>query len=489
MSEFRGQRREPARVRLPLWAVGTIGTALLLLLAVAGYFVFVWAFNFASGIEVTSPDLSGVESVNSAETNPTNNDEPQRDLADPSVIRETTNEPESLLPLDTFQAWEGTERVNVLMLGVDVRCEESGPTHTDSMILVSVDPVSQSVSMLSIPRDIWVEIPGVGMDSINQAHFWGEVYEYPGGPPQLAMDTVENFLGVRVDHYITISFEGFRDFINLIDSIEVDVPVAIDDPYYPDECYGYEPFQIDAGLQPMNGPIALKYARTRATGNGDIDRAGRQQAVMLAVRDKVTSVNMLPQLIARSPLLWNTFQDNIKTSFTDSEVIQLALLANEIPRENITNTVIDYSYLYNETAPNGRQVLVPNHDAIRDLREELFAHVVAPTPKIENLEELVAEEGATVLILNGTQVFGLAGATEAYLVENGVDVIEIGNADSAAHTTTQIYDYGDHPNTLIHLTQLMDIPPLNASQSNLRRDYDILIILGADWPGPEGWDS
>jgi LCP family protein required for cell wall assembly len=469
-------------VTLPVWTVALLGLAALLLLV----FSAVWLFNavrgLASDIDVTAPDLSGLE-VSSAESAQPSTGE-SAVLPDPSISRSTPT-PAPILSLDTFQSWKGTERVNVLLLGIDLRCDEDGPTRTDSMMVVSIDPVGKAISALSLPRDTWVELPGFGMDSINDAHFQGEINEYPGGGTGLAMDTVSNFLGIKVDHFVTINFEGFRDFINLIDGIQVNVPEAIDDPTYPDECYGYDPFEIKPGLQSMNGPIALKYARTRATLNGDIDRAARQQAVLLAVRDKVIDVNMIPSLVTRSPQLWQTFQDNVKTSFTDTEVIQLALLVQEIPRDRIRMGVIDYNYVYNEVAPNGRQVLVPNYSAIRELREELFAPIAAPAPPLEDLQASVESEAADIVVLNGTQVFGLAASTRDFLLDHAINVVEIGNADAATYQTTQIIDYGSHTNTVRYLSRLMDLPPLNASQSTLARDYDILIILGADWELPQ----
>jgi hypothetical protein len=163
----------------------------------------------------------------------------------------------------------------------------------------------------------------------------------------------------------------------------------------------------------------------------------------------------------------------------------LALLAQDIPRANIQTVVIDYNYVFNETAPDGRQVLVPNRDKIRQLREQLFAPPAIPTPVIENLPERAATEQARVAVYNGTSQFGLAAATEAYLKRHNINVIEIGNADAATYRTTQIIDFGSHPFTTRYLTQLMGIPPLNVSTgTNPNGDYDVLIIIGDDWDVP-----
>ena len=207
---------------------------------------------------------------------------------------------------------------------------------------------------------------------------------------------------------------------NWIDGIDIDVAETIDDESYPDRCYGYDPFYIEAGSQHLSGEEALKYARTRATDGGDVDRAERQQQVILAIRDKVLQLDMVPQLIGQAPQLWLTLQKNVRTNLTPDEAVQLALLAQDIPRENINSAVIDYNYVYGETTPDGRQVLIPIRENIRALRDEIFAPPPVPTPVIENLPALMAEEDARVAVYNGTAVFGLAGETQTYLQNFGV---------------------------------------------------------------------
>jgi len=161
------------------------------------------------------------------------------------------------------------------------------------------------------------------------------------------------------------------------------------------------------------------------------------------------------------------------------------LLVQDIPRDSIHTAVIDFNYVYNETTPDGRQVLVPIRDKIRELRDSLFAPPIVPTPVIENLPALMAAEDAQVAVFNGTAVFGLAAATEEYLQTYDINIAEIGNADSATYRTSQIIDYGDHPNTTKYLTQLMHIPPLNISNGiKPEGDYDILVIIGDDWRVP-----
>ena len=468
------KERSRSRVRLPLW-----GMALLVLVGIV--FLIgssIWLFRTVqaevSDFRVVDPEFNDVV-------------EPQPGTAvvpGMPVISEEGN-PGQLFTGEVLKPWSGDERISFLLLGVDQRCDEDGPTHTDSMMLATVDPVSLSASILSLPRDLWVEIPGFGVDRINQAYYMGQVHEYPGGGQALARETVEAAIGVEIDYYIAIDFNAFIEFVDHIGGIKMDVPETIDDTDYPDSCYGYDPFYIEAGTQQLDGATALKYARTRATFGGDVDRAGRQQAVMMAAREQVMQLDMIPQLITQAPQMWQTLQDNVRTNLSLDEIIQLALLTQKIPGESIRTAVIDYDYVYNETTPDGRQVLVPVREEIRKLRDELFAPPPIPTPVIENLPTLTADEDARVAVYNGTPVFGLAAATQEYLLANDINVTQIGNADSATYRTTQIIDYGSHPNTTFQLVQLMGIPPLNISSgSNPDGDYDILLILGEDWQLP-----
>ncbi len=468
-------RRDPARIRLPLWVLSLLLLSTLIALVVASTWLFKTVRAMASTWELTNPEFGDVA-------------EARAEVA-PSISNESSPPDESsplpVISTEALKPWSGRERISILLLGIDQRCEEIGATHTDSMMVLTIDPIGYSAAMLSLPRDLWVEIPDFEVDRINQAFYYGELYELPGGGPRLATETVESLLGVPINYFITVNFDAFVEVVNTIGGIEIDIPEAIDDPAYPDSCYGYDPFRIDAGNQRLSGIDALKYARTRATFGGDVDRAERQQAVILAVRDQVTQLNMIPQLITQSPQLWQTLQDNVRTNFTLDEMLQLALLMQEIPRENINTAVIDYSYVYNETTPDGRQVLVPIRDNIRGLRDSLFTPPAAPTPVIENLPALMAEEGARVALFNGTAIFGLAFETQTYLQEYDLNITEIGNADSAAYRTSQIIDYGVNPNTTRYLTQLMHVPPLNVSNSNSPDgDFDVLIIIGDDWRIP-----
>lgn len=465
---------EAGASRLPRVLGAAAVLAALLLVAAGAFWIYRTAHSFSASWEVTQPEFEL-----GAEAGPVATSDAQPEAENPAIVQEQAA-PEVSAP-GLLQPWTGTERVNVLLLGIDQRCDESGPTHTDSMMVASIDPATMTAVALSLPRDLWVEIPNIGLNRINQAHYFGEVRSYPGGGPALAAETVEALLGIPIHYYGAVNFDAFTEFIDLIGGIDVEVAEDIDDPKYPDRCYGYDPFQISAGPHHLDGAEALKFARTRATFGGDVDRAGRQQQVLLAVRNAILDLDMVPRLLTQAPQLWQSFQENVSTNMTLDEAIQLALLAKDIPRENIRTAVIGYDSLYPETTPDGQQVLVPRREGIRELRDALFAPAPIPRATAVISPELIAGENARVAILNGTPHFGLAATTQAFLESYNVNVTSIGNADAATYPTTLIYDFTNSHETANALAQLLEVPPLNVIyDGGPAGEYDVLIIIGAD---------
>ncbi|MGQ9516789.1 MAG: LCP family protein [Anaerolineae bacterium] len=270
------------------------------------------------------------------------------------------------------------KRINILLLGIDQRPDETGPFRTDTMIVVTIDPETGAVGMLSIPRDLWVPIPGYGENRINTAHFLGDLHKYPGGGPALAKKTVSYNFGFPVHYYVRVNFEGFRRLIDMIGGVDIDVPYEIRDDQYPDENYGYDPLYIPAGRIHMDGALALKYARTRKA-DSDFQRARRQQQIILAVKDKVLSLNLLPSLLPKIPELLRTLSDSIQTDIPTEELIQLARLVRDLDTEHIKTVVIDETMTAPQTTPTGAYVLLPIREQIRPVIDDLF---LSPLPTV-----------------------------------------------------------------------------------------------------------
>ncbi len=272
----------------------------------------------------------------------------------------------------TLSAWDGQTRFTVLVVGLDRRPGETGLAYrTDTMMLVSIDPITKSLGILSIPRDLYVAIPGYSEPQrVNTPMVLGEL-QRPGYGPELLKQTVQYNLGMRVHDYVAIDFNTFISVIDAIGGIDLDVPYAISDTSYPDMNYGYDPFYIKAGLQHLDGKTALKYSRTRH-GDSDFNRAERQQSVLYAIRDRVLSLNMMPQLIAQSPTLWNAISAGVSTGLTFDQIIQLVWYLKDVEKANIQTGVIDNTYTVPYMTAGGAAVLVPDRARLGDLMVQVF---------------------------------------------------------------------------------------------------------------------
>jgi len=382
--------------------------------------------------------------------------------------------------------WHKKERVNILLLGIDEREGQHGPWRTDTMIVLTLDPESKTAGMLSIPRDLWVPIPGYGENRINTAHYTGDLKKYPGGGPALAIKTVQYNFGIPIHYYVRVNFSGFVKAIDTIGGIDIYVEKDIYDPKYPDNAYGYDPLYIPAGSHHMDGEMALKYARTRH-GGSDFDRLRRQQQVIMAVRDRVLRLNLLPQLLPKLPELLKTVGDAVQTDLQLDEIINLVQLASQIDDEHIKTAVIDSSMTVPTTTPNGAQVLIPIREEIRAVVDEIFSTPVQEAIPEETAErEKLAAEGAKIIVHNGSTIGNLAAQTSAFLKERGFQIVEFGNAERFDYPTTIIVDFTGKEYTIQCLARLLNIPESNIQKYTgaPQSEVDIRLIIGADFQLP-----
>ncbi|MDY0019095.1 MAG: LCP family protein [Anaerolineae bacterium] len=378
-------------------------------------------------------------------------------------------------PGQIIPTWVGEERITVLLLGIDERQQESGPFRTDTMMLLTLNPVTLEAGVLSIPRDLWVPIPGYNQARINTAHFLGDLYDYAGGGPALAAETVEYNLGVPINYYMRFNFQGFIQFINLIGGIDIYVEKTIHDNSYPTSDYGTEVLHIDPGQYHFDGEMALKYARTRH-GSSDFERAQRQQQVMLAVLDRVTSLGLLPQLAPKFDEFVATLDQSIKTDLTLDEMIALAGLAVKVDRDTIRFGIIDSTCTQSYVTPEGAQVLVPIRDRMREVRDYVFG-----TTDVSG-EGTTEQESATISVLNGTQQIGLASTVSQYLTAQGTSIAFFGNADRQDYATSLVIQNRSKPATAARLVTLLGLPQSAVINGvNATAEYDVVVILGADY--------
>jgi LCP family protein required for cell wall assembly len=409
-------------------------------------------------------------------------------------------------PLDASapvpQEWDGASRVNILIMGLDYgdwSADRDGPSRTDTMIVLTVDPLTKSAGMINLPRDLWVNIPGFEHGKINTAFRLGELYELPSiGPglpgrgPGLAIQTVEQFLGVKIHFYAQIDFFAFEKFIDEIGGIDIDVPPMTDADGNPVTVFKIDPIgehntiKLEPGNQyHFDGPAALAYARARNSQGGDIDRGARQQQVILAIRDKILTLNMLPTLVSKAPILYEQLASGIHTNLTLQQAIALAYLAASIPRDSIKHGVIGPpEQVILATAPDGTSILKPVPDKIRILRDEIFtaSGPVSPAAAIDDPNALMQQETARVAVLNATYADGLAAKTTDFLKNEGFNVTVTDSANQLYNTTT-IIDYTGKPYTVKYLIQVMGLEGKVEifSSYDPNKEVDVAVLLGQDW--------
>jgi LCP family protein required for cell wall assembly len=384
------------------------------------------------------------------------------------------------------QPWDGASRVTVLVMGLDYRdwLAADGPPRTDTMILLTIDPLTKTAGMLNIPRDLWVNIPGYDYGRINTAYPLGITWDDPsGGGPGLAMKTVQQLLGVPINYYAIIDFSAFEKFIDDLGGINMTVTqeIAID-PIGKANTVDLKP-----GNYLFNGSTALAYARARHTEGGDFDRAARQQQVILAIKDRIIDLGPA-KLVTRVPEIYQEIAAGIHTNLSLDDAIKLGWLVLEIPTENVVKGAIaqDAVMMASLTGSDGtrQDVLIPVPDQVQLIRDQVFASTNMASPGLSQGDSRanMEAEGASIVVSNGSYAEGLAAKTQAYLQSQGAKVIGTQNSDYT--TYTRLIDYTGKPYTDRYLVDLMKITRYSIElQYNPDSQVDVLVILGDDWAG------
>jgi len=378
--------------------------------------------------------------------------------------------------------WDGAGRVTVLLLGLDYRDWGAGIDYSrsDTMILLTLDPLTRTAGILSIPRDMWVAIPGFEHAKINTAYYLGDAHKLPGGGPGLAVKTVEQFLGVPINFYAQVDFGAFVRFIDEIGGVKVDIPAPITVDMLGD---GYRTLKkLQPGVQVLPGDIALAYARARHTEGGDFDRAERQQQVILGIRNRILRFDMLPVLIEKKDVLFQELASGVHTNMSLDQLVRLAVMASQVPDENIKRGVLGKGYVLFGTSPDDLAILIPLADKIHALRDEIFASSGALGPQTPGNEvERMLAENARVSVQNQSHTAGLADQTQQYLASQGVNVVSVSDTPGT-QSLTALIDRTGKPFTARYLVDLMGINPLKVLlQEDPGSAVDIELILGDDW--------
>lgn len=368
---------------------------------------------------------------------------------------------------------EGDGRINVLLIGVGGGKHPGGQL-ADTIMVSSLDPKNKEAAFLSIPRDLYISKypkPLAGAGKINNIHAYGEQQKAPGGGPAVMKTAVGELLDLPIHYFIRVDFEGFRQLVDSIGGLTVNVEKALYDPLFPaPNMVDYEPFSVQAGVQKFDGKTALKYARSRET-TSDFDRARRQQQILLAIKEKALTAQIIlnPAKIVE---LTNIVGNHVKTDLTVQEINRIYDIAGSIPKEKIVNKVLDTSAggpLYSESTEQGYFIKLRDETGseIKKIAHDIFK------------DPFISGEAASLEIRNASSSGGAGGKLADDLAALGYKVAKVEKSEQTV-SKTQIIDLtaGKKPVTLSYLTRR-----LNASKTQLAvtSKADFVIIIGEDY--------
>lgn len=351
---------------------------------------------------------------------------------------------------------EGDCRVNVLLLGIGGG-SHSGANLTDSIMVASIDPINNKISLLSIPRDLWVKIPGNGNTKINAAFAYGregsrskdaKIQQKEG--IELVDRTLESVLGIPIHYNTVMNFKAFEDIVNALGGVNLNVPqeLTVSERLWIEGTSRHYNLNVKAGQQYFDGQKALFYARSRYTSSrGDFDRSERQKLLLTGIKDKVLSAGTFTNPVRISNLL-SSLGNNIYTDFELDDIRRLQQAIEKIPSKDISSidlVTAPHDFLTTGNI-NGISVVMPKaglfeYDAIQSYVRTAFK------------DAQIAKENSSIAVYNATSTVGLATKKADELKSFGYNITKIDNAKVTDTAATIIVDLtkGSHKYTKHYL--------------------------------------
>lgn len=423
---------------------------------------------------------------------------------------------------------EQDDRINILLLGIGGK-KHDGPYLSDTIIIASIKPSTHTLALISIPRDLVVNIPQYGWHKINEIDSYGEMAQ-EGSGAEFTRQAISSLFDIPLQYVVRLDFGGFEQIVDTLGGLDITVDNTFTDYTYPAANYKYQKVTFKAGPQTMDGQTALKFVRSRhSINNGegsDFARSKRQQKIIVALKEKLLSISFLssPQKISE---VIQALQDSIATNVQGWELMKLALVARQIDDSTIISTNIDgASGLVYDDVVEGAYVLRPSdgtYDAIKTRIKNVYepgalepiplTHIqrtvsvkkVEPaiekkkdetTPKVEESTPVQTEPQTTttsISIQNGTSIEGLASKNADKLKQLGFAIDNLGNAPKRGVEKTILIDNtnGTKPDKLSQLLSLykptLDVSPSQELMSGTKSDF--ILILGMDASGEEKIES
>jgi len=381
--------------------------------------------------------------------------------------------------------------INIALLG-DGGALRDGADLVDTIMVASLNPEDKSITLFSVPRDFYVD--STYKTRINALYRDHKTALGSDKAYELFPEVLGKITGLQIPYYLRVDFTAFVEVVDSLGGIDVEVPKAIDDPFYPNASDdGYEPFSLAAGLQHMEGETALKFARSRKT-TSDYDRAIRQHLVLGALREKALSLDALnsPKTLKS---LYGSLTNHLNTNLSLREMLSLAHFAKTFDHKRLISKVIhddpgqEGGFLYTPERElyGGQFVLVPdgdNFDLIHRYADLIFH------------ERQAFYDPLKIEILNGTKTSGIAGKIAFELNRFGLKVVAVDNLVDAAgkrsysdKTILRYYGWtsdkngtvtASNPSFLAALKTFLNVEPV-AGDPSLKKEADITLILGSDY--------
>ena len=402
----------------------------------------------------------------------------------------------SALPDATIPPWDGKERLNILLIGADQRPNE-GTFNTDTLIVVSIDPVSKQVAMFTLPRDTSgvPTPPGPARQAFGPVYsrkinaWWTSVHLrsdlFPGNVKKGTVGfnglkaILGNLYGLDIKYFVEVNFEGFQRVVNLMGGVTVNVQIPVTDDRFPYKD-GLRRVYIPSGIQHMTGYEALVYARSRH-GSNDFDRGARQQRLLLSLRDQANPQDLIPRL----PQLIDAVGTAVSTDIPANQLAPLLGLASKIDTKDIRSYVFAPPFYGTETRPGAPvYFLTPNVARIRAAVSDAFT----ADPADEATRQSLATEGANVWVLNGTSDTGRGTRLAGYLDFHGLATSAPRQKPAGpvpATTSIVVYNGAEAnlPDSIDYLQKLFGVTVTTKTDPAIRTD--IIITIGKSTPDLE----
>jgi polyisoprenyl-teichoic acid--peptidoglycan teichoic acid transferase len=380
---------------------------------------------------------------------------------------------------------EGDGRINILLLGIGGIGHQGGDL-TDTMLIMSIDPVNNNAALLSLPRDLWVKIPGDGYQKINAAYPYGkegsrskkEKDKISAGLASLDK-TLEPVIGIPIHYHSIVDFKAFKQGVDAVGGVTFNVPEALYDPTVAWENKG-NPYIAKKGVQTLNGQQALLYARSRETSS-DFARGQRQRQLILALKEKLFSLGTLSNPVKASSVL-DSFGNNVYTDFSVNDIMRLQQIFGKIPSNKIGSLDLtsDTHNLVTTANMNGLSIVRPRA-GLTDYSE--IQSYVRNALK----DSFIAKENSQIAIYNSTSIVGLATASSNKLKSYGYNVTVVDNTPTESNqpiTTIVDFSKGKDKYTRNYLEKRFKVRAINSLNASFGvkppTGTTFVIILGKD---------